>query len=77
MPDIWEDPKAVNSFENSFFDDLAYRLSKNDRDSKIIGLLRKRLGKSDPFLDSEKIKNILREKLENPDSVWGEDFWGT
>jgi hypothetical protein len=72
MPDIWEDKKAAAEFENSFFEDLAYRSGAHvGKRGRVIRSIMEAL-EDDPY-EPKEIRNALASRLSQ--TPWDADEW--
>jgi hypothetical protein len=73
MPDIWYDEKAARNFENTFFDDIAFRMSTAAA-SKIVRSITEGIGISKAtYLAPRELRKALRARLEK--RSWRDDEW--
>jgi hypothetical protein len=71
MPDIWYDPKAVDTFEMSAFSDLAYRISGT---SRFVRAVAKGLNlPKQAYLEPEALKEKLEKRLSK--QAWKDSEW--
>ena len=71
MPNIWADGSAVRNFEQSFFDDLAFRTTTR-RQSRVVKSVLKWLGVDDVISAEAAQEQMIARFHEKP---WNEDCW--
>lgn len=76
MPDIWEDPRAIEEFETSFFEDLAYRTSllAGNR-SRVIRSMLAGLVEYETPVDAGEFRDTFAQRLAA--TPWTDDEWIT
>jgi hypothetical protein len=74
MPDIWPDERSAKAFEESFFEDVAFRASSDGRKGRIIHSILNGIDDVDPA-DPDDIRLALERRLrERP---WTDEDWGS
>ncbi len=72
MPDIWSDERSAKAFEDSFFEDVAFRASSDGRKGRVIRSILDGIGDVDPT-DPDEIRRALEKRL--GESSWIDDDW--
>lgn len=73
MPEIWPDERSAKAFEESFFEDIAFRASSDGRKGRVIRSILDGIGDVDPA-DPDDIRHALERRLE--ESPWTDEDWG-
>lgn len=72
MPEIWADERSVKAFEESFFEDVAFRASKDGKKSRIITSIIDGIEGVDSS-DPDGIRRALERRIH--EGAWTDDGW--
>jgi hypothetical protein len=73
MPDIWSDERSAKAFEESFFEDVAFRASSDGRKGRVIRSILHGIDDVDPA-DPDDIRHALERRVD--ESSWTDEDWG-